>query len=395
MIHNHYSARLSELDLQIARSVPPGGNWKNIPTTVPSKRLEQIRLSYAQGKGSRSTYYGRLRPDAPSYTINTYFQRPGNGCHLHYDFQGEQHRVISQREAARFQSFPDSFIFLGSNTSIYKQIGNAVPPLLAFQIAQSIGEPGLFIDLFAGAGGLALGFVWAGWQSVIANDIEAAALETYARNIHDNIVVGDIRDPKIFDTIVSTAHRARAMHPNLRLFILGGPPCQGFSTAGKVRSMDDERNSLFNNYRDVVKAIQPDGFVFENVMGLLNMEGGKVFEQVQTALHSVTNHLSVWKLNAEQYGVPQRRKRVILVGQQNHHEPLLTPLPLCNLENTQIQPITAYEAISDLPRLEPGQDGSSFEYISPAVGSFQQLVREIITPAEYVATLQLRAFNLD
>jgi DNA (cytosine-5)-methyltransferase 1 len=395
MIHNHYSARLSELDLQIARSVPPGGNWKNIPTTVPSKRLEQIRLSYAQGKGSRSTYYGRLRPDAPSYTINTYFQRPGNGCHLHYDFQGEQHRVISQREAARFQSFPDSFIFLGSNTSIYKQIGNAVPPLLAFQIAQSIGEPGLFIDLFAGAGGLALGFVWAGWQSVIANDIEAAALETYARNIHDNIVVGDIRDPKIFDTIVSTAHRARAMHPNLRLFILGGPPCQGFSTAGKVRSMDDERNSLFNNYRDVVEAIQPDGFVFENVMGLLNMEGGKVFEQVQTALHSVTNHLSVWKLNAEQYGVPQRRKRVILVGQQNHHEPLLTPLPLCNLENTQIQPITAYEAISDLPRLEPGQDGSSFEYISPAVGSFQQLVREIITPAEYVATLQLRAFNLD
>ncbi|HGT4724846.1 TPA: DNA cytosine methyltransferase, partial [Escherichia coli] len=83
MIPNHKAAKLSELDMMIVNSVPPGGNWKNIPLDVPSKRIEQIRDSYAQGKGSRSTYYGRLLPDMPAYTINTYFNRPGNGCHIH------------------------------------------------------------------------------------------------------------------------------------------------------------------------------------------------------------------------------------------------------------------------------------------------------------------------
>jgi len=69
MIPNHYSARLSELDLAMAIHIPPGGHWKNIPTSIPSQRLAQIRESYAKGGGSRSTYYGRLRPDAPAYTI--------------------------------------------------------------------------------------------------------------------------------------------------------------------------------------------------------------------------------------------------------------------------------------------------------------------------------------
>src|SRR5688572_12906421 len=95
-IPNHFSPALSELDLTIARAVPPGGNWKNIPESVPSQRLKQIRESFAAGEGSRSTYYGRLRPDAPSYTISTYISRPGNGCHIHYDYNGGQHRVLSQ-----------------------------------------------------------------------------------------------------------------------------------------------------------------------------------------------------------------------------------------------------------------------------------------------------------
>jgi Alw26I/Eco31I/Esp3I family type II restriction m6 adenine DNA methyltransferase len=130
-IPNHFTPGLSELDLRMVKAVPPGGNWKDIPKSIPSERLAQIRESYANGEGSRSTYYGRLHPDAPSYTISTYFNRPGNGCHIHYDFEGGQHRVISQREAARLQGFPDSFVFCGNRGSVNKQIGNAVPPLLA------------------------------------------------------------------------------------------------------------------------------------------------------------------------------------------------------------------------------------------------------------------------
>ena len=129
MVYNHTTYSLSKNDIRMVRSVPPGGNWKNIPLDIPSKRLEQIRVS-----GGRTTLYGRLSFEKPSYTITTYFNRPGNGTYIHPIHD----RVISAREAARFQSFPDNYIFQGSKGSLCKQIGNAVPPLLAFSIATQI-----------------------------------------------------------------------------------------------------------------------------------------------------------------------------------------------------------------------------------------------------------------
>ena len=209
VIPNHISSRISELDLRVARSVPPGGNWKNVPTDIPLARLDTIRKGFAEGQGSRSTYYGRLHPDRPSYTINTWFTRPGNGCHLHYDFS--QHRTLSLREAARLQSFPDSFVFQGPRTSIAKQIGNAVPPLLAYQLAISLPvKDGLFVDLFSGAGGLGLGFTWAGWTPVVASDIETRFLETHAANLECPTILGDIRNPDVADAIVDNAVRVRS-----------------------------------------------------------------------------------------------------------------------------------------------------------------------------------------
>ena len=142
----------------MVKSVPAGGNWQNIPSNIPSKRLEQIRRS-----GGRTTLYGRLSLNKPSYTITTYFNRPGNGTYIH----PIHNRVISAREAARFQSFPDNYVFGGSKASLCKQIGNAVPPLLAFAIARQTKKKTKtknLLDLFCGAGGLSLGLTKAGFN---------------------------------------------------------------------------------------------------------------------------------------------------------------------------------------------------------------------------------------
>src|SRR3989344_3949287 len=97
MLYNHVTYPLSENDLKMVVAIPEGGNWKHIPHHIPSKRLEQIR----------KTVYGRLSWNKPSYTITTYFNRPGNGTYIH----PKDDRVISAREAARLQSFPDNYIF--------------------------------------------------------------------------------------------------------------------------------------------------------------------------------------------------------------------------------------------------------------------------------------------
>ena len=393
---NHRAGRMSDLDLQVARAVPEGGNWKNIPESVPSKRLEQIRASYARGEGSRSTYYGRLRRDCPAYTINTYFNRPGNGCHLHYDER--QNRTLTPREAARIQTFPDSFVFSGTAGSILKQIGNAVPPLLAYQLAMQLNGNGGFVDLFAGAGGLGYGFKMAGWEPIVGSDIEKYFLGTYKENVCCNIVCGDIREGEILAAILEKISEWRKANRNRPLIILGGPPCQGFSTAGKRRSMKDERNQLFYDFKEVLLKARPDAFLFENVTGLLNMDKGRIFDLVKGELSEACQNITAAKIQTELYGVPQRRSRVIIFGsnQSGIGDPLSLPeLTSSPSHQLELEPrpnwISVEEALSDLPPLEAGEDGSQFDYRSEARTPFQQLMRSEIMFGDYVSMLKLES----
>lgn len=386
-IFNHVAARLSELDMRMVRSVPEGGNWKNIPDTIPSKRLDQIRESFKRGEGSRSTYYGRLRRRDPAYTISTYFSRPGNGCHIHY----EQDRVLSPREAARLQSFPDSFEFLGSQGAVSTQIGNAVPPLLAYQIAESLGPAGVFVDLFSGAGGLGLGFKWAGWTPVIANDIHPTYLSTYAKNVHGNVLVGSIASAEVFEKLLDAAKQARS--DGRPFWVLGGPPCQGFSTAGNQRSMDDPRNHLAWDYVRFLDQARPDGFVFENVTGLLNMEGGRVFAAMREAFSAVMPSITPAVLSADQYAIPQRRKRVILVGTRNGLE-WHPPSPITSMRSAPElfaelpSAVSVMDALDDLPALSPSQDGRSLPYRSAPKTKYQALMRGNISAVEYLGSVR-------
>ena len=100
-IYNHIAFKMGQKEKELASYIKEGGNWQDIPLNVRDTRLDGIRKT-----GGRTTYYGRLRWDKPSYTISTYYNRVGNGCNLH----PSQNRVISTREAARLQSFPDDSV---------------------------------------------------------------------------------------------------------------------------------------------------------------------------------------------------------------------------------------------------------------------------------------------
>lgn len=127
---DHEMPQMSELDKYIISHVRPGGNYNDIPDDVPSKRIRRLKRD-----GGHTTCYGRLLPNKPSYTINTYFNRPNVGCNIHYEYN----RLLTIREALRFQTFPDSYIMTcKSKTSKHLIVGNAVPPMLANILATQL-----------------------------------------------------------------------------------------------------------------------------------------------------------------------------------------------------------------------------------------------------------------
>ncbi|MDM8292057.1 DNA cytosine methyltransferase [Faecalicoccus pleomorphus] len=129
-VSEHFVSKLSELDKYIISYVKPGGNYMDIPTEVNSDRIRRL-----QREGGHTTCYGRLSPDKPSYTINTYFNRPNVGCNIHYS----EPRLITVREALRLQSFPDKYEIVSSSKQGRNLIvGNAVPPILAKIIAKQL-----------------------------------------------------------------------------------------------------------------------------------------------------------------------------------------------------------------------------------------------------------------
>lgn len=143
-----------------------------------------------------------------------------------------------------------------------------------------------------------MGFIWAGWTPIIGNDIDNYAVETHKRNLGGEAIVGDVNSQESHDAIVDAAVAAKKANPNLPLFVLGGPPCQGFSTANTRRGAEDMRNWLFKSYANIVKAIRPDGFVFENVRGILNLDKGQFFEMIKAELKECVSEIKVNQVSA-------------------------------------------------------------------------------------------------
>lgn len=163
-------------------------------------------------------------------------------------------------------------------------------------------EKPTIVSLFSGAGGMDLGFKNAGYEILFANDFFKEAVDTYKKNVDTNIIYGDITKIKSSDI------------PNNPDVIIGGFPCQGFSIANNNRSMNDERNFLYKELLRIINDKQPKFFVAENVKGLLSMEKGSIINLIINDFEKIGYNVDYKLLNAAEYGIPQMRQRVIIIG---------------------------------------------------------------------------------
>ena len=175
------------------------------------------------------------------------------------------------------------------------------------------------VSLFAGAGGLSSGFAAAGLRPGLAAELDGDAAATYKANVSESVLRADIG--AMADLIVRDVH-ARTRGRDV-FAVIGGPPCQGFSTAG-ARNHEDPRNRLVFSYLDIVSRLRPSWFLFENVEGILTSGGGDAVVGLAEKFTELGYSFRVEKVNFARWGVPQARKRVLIVG--NRHG-IDRPLP--------------------------------------------------------------------
>ena len=371
-ISNH--SVLSHTEKVIARYklIPEGGR---LPP--PHELPEDIRRS------NFGNTYKRLHRNQPSLTMV-----PGNNA---FPVHPVLHRSLTPREAARLQSFPDDFVFAGDRRNQCILVGNAVPPKLAFAIGCSIKKHSLlpelaksqktkrkimqytdnsasslgktkakmkikkfsFVDLFCGVGGFTAGMSSAGWSPMLGVDINPNVRDSHKINFPDvPFIHGSLAESNVTESVqVLLAGTEVGL-------VVGGPPCQGFSVFGKRRFVNtqgydphtDPRNKLVYAYLDIVKKLNPRWIVMENVPGLASLDEGLFLDALLEEIRSIGySNAEVRILNAADYGVPQLRKRLLIIGNRTGH---IIPWPKKKFfnepEEWQDKYRTVGEAISDL-----------------------------------------------
>lgn len=339
-IPNHIPLNHSERVIRRYKLIPEGGR---LPP--PEKLPQEIR------RKNFGNTYKRLHREKPSLTMV-----PGNNA---FPVHPTLDRSLTPREAARLQTFPDDFVFTGDRRNQCILVGNAVPPILAravgesihshmsrnrlsikkknnsplsdmdkaeiIHISQSNGIPDGegFIDLFSGAGGFTIGFSRAGWRPQLTVDWNKYVELTHKHNYPGvPFINGDLSDNSIRDEIV------HGLGGSAVGIIVGGPPCQGFSIFGKRRFVNskgydphnDERNRLVFSFIDVVRRVKPRWFVMENVPGVVSLDNGLVLETILDEFTKCGYLNLQWRvLNSANYGVPQLRKRLVIIGNRTGH----------------------------------------------------------------------------
>lgn len=222
------------------------------------------------------------------------------------------------------------------------------------------------VSLFSGGGGLDLGFKQAGYDIVWAVDNNADAVATYRQNIGNHIVCADITKIDVMDIPDSN-------------IIIGGPPCQSFSLAGN-RHTEDLRGQLVWTYLNIIKKKQPNFFLFENVQGLLSAKNGnkeKIADLLTDAFRDLGYAVSLKMINAADYGVPQLRRRVIIIG--SHNKEVEFPHPTHNERGTNglKQYVSVKEALGDLPLPTVG---SPIDHEPPTMSELDKYIVRHVKP---------------
>lgn len=217
------------------------------------------------------------------------------------------------------------------------------------------------IDLFAGVGGLSLGFEKQGFNVILANEYDKSIATAYKEN-HTNtkMIVGDITSLNLENILEE--------YKGIVDVVIGGPPCQGFSQKGQRKTIHDERNFLFKYYVKVVDLVKPQYFVMENVPNLLTAEKGYFREEIMDLFKTMGYSLKWGILNASDYGVPQNRRRAVLIGKLGGEAP---DLPIPNEKG-----VTIWDAISDLAYLESGEGSEEQQYKNTPQSDYQKMLRK-------------------
>lgn len=226
------------------------------------------------------------------------------------------------------------------------------------------------LDLFCGAGGLSMGFIDEDFEVILGIDNEEVALRTFQYN-HPNSSTMRLN---LFDhSNISQIENFLESSQNKIDVLVGGPPCQGFSLAGK-RDEHDERNRLYEAMVEIARRLNPHIVVLENVPGLINLFNGKAKQRIIEDFETLGYKVSVKILYAPNYGVPQIRKRAFFVCVKGENK-FEFPEPILESSNY----ITARQALSDLPSLENVLDFKNleqeFDYISIPKSNYQKEMR--------------------
>ena len=239
------------------------------------------------------------------------------------------------------------------------------------------------VSLFSGAGGLDLGFKMAGHEIIWANDLYEDAVETYRHNLGNHIVCEDI------------SQIAAENIPDCDI-IIGGFPCQGFSVANTKRHENDERNSLYKELIRIIDAKKPKFFLAENVKGITSLAKGKVFQMILGDFENLGYVVKYKVMNAADYGVPQTRQRVIIVGVRKDIDfEYIYPVPTHSKEASSGIPrwVSVSEAMKPIPDPDLPNNMLNHDYSKYKLNFNGYLGHRQLDPSKPAPTVTARGDN--